>query len=44
METIGDDLVPLAIRPNEVIAAASKLQYALSGSELAGSQHWVDRY
>ena len=34
METLGDDLVLLAIRPNGVIAAAAKLQYALSGSEL----------
>ena len=34
METLGDDLVLLTIRPNGVIAAAAKLQYALSGSEL----------
>jgi hypothetical protein len=34
METLGDDLVLLAIRPNGVIAAAAKLQYGLSGSEL----------
>jgi hypothetical protein len=33
METLGDDLVLLAIRPNGVIGAA-KLQYGLSGSEL----------
>ena len=34
METLGDDLVLLAIRPNGVIGAAAKLQYGLSGSEL----------
>ena len=34
METLGDDLVLLAIRPNGVIAAAAKLRYGLSGSEL----------
>lgn len=34
METLGDDLVLLAIVPNGVIGAAAKLQYGLSGSEL----------
>jgi Golgi phosphoprotein 3 (GPP34) len=34
METLGDDLVLLAILPNGVIGAAAKLQYGLSGSEL----------
>ena len=34
MQTLGDDLVLLAIRPNGVIGAAAKLQYGLSGSEL----------
>ncbi|HEY7325481.1 MAG TPA: GPP34 family phosphoprotein [Streptosporangiaceae bacterium] len=34
METLGDDLVLLAIRPNGVIAASAKLQFGLSGSEL----------
>jgi len=34
METLGDDLVLLAIRPNGVIAAAARLRYGLSGSEL----------
>lgn len=34
METLGDDLVLLAIRPSGVIAAAARLRYGLSGSEL----------
>ena len=34
METLGDDLVLLAIRPNGVISVAAKLRYGLSGSEL----------
>jgi hypothetical protein len=34
METLGDDLLLLAILPNGVIGAASKLRFGLSGSEL----------
>jgi Golgi phosphoprotein 3 len=34
METLGDDLVLLAILPNGVIGAAPKLRFGLSGSEL----------
>src|SRR5580698_9200130 len=34
METLGEDLVLLAIRPNGVIGTGAKLQYGLSGSEL----------
>jgi Golgi phosphoprotein 3 (GPP34) len=34
METLGDDLVLLAILRNRVIGAAAKLRYGLSGSEL----------
>ena len=34
MESLGDDLVLLAIRPNGVIAVAATLRYGLSGSEL----------
>jgi hypothetical protein len=34
MDTLGDDLVLLAIRQNGVIAPAATLQYGLSGSEL----------
>jgi hypothetical protein len=34
VETLGDDLVLLSIRPNGVIVTATKLQYGLSGSEL----------
>jgi hypothetical protein len=34
METLSDDLILLAIRPNGVIAAAAKLRYGVSGSEL----------
>jgi hypothetical protein len=34
METLGDDLVILSIRPNGVIATAARLRFGLSGSEL----------
>jgi hypothetical protein len=34
METLGDDLVLLAILPNGVIGAAAELRFGLSGSEL----------
>lgn len=34
METLGDDLVLLSIRPNGVIATAARLRFGLSGSEL----------
>ena len=34
MDTLGDDLVLLAIRQNGVIAPAATLRYGLSGSEL----------
>jgi hypothetical protein len=34
METLGDDLVLLSIRPNGVIATAARLRFGVSGSEL----------
>jgi hypothetical protein len=34
METLGDDLVLLSIRPNGVIGTAAKLRFGLSGTEL----------
>src|ERR1700733_4299056 len=34
METLGNDLILLSIRPNGVIGTAAKLGFGLSGSEL----------
>jgi hypothetical protein len=34
METIGEDLLLLAVRPNGKLGAAAKLRFGLSGSEL----------
>lgn len=34
METLGDDLILLSIRPNGVIGTAAKLRFGLSGTEL----------
>jgi Golgi phosphoprotein 3 (GPP34) len=36
MRTLGDDIVLLALRPDGRLAAAAKLRFALSGSELVG--------
>src|SRR3984957_9949307 len=36
METLGNDLILLSIRPSGVIGTAAKLGFGLSGSELVG--------